>query len=381
MARCASRWAALALVAVVAAVAAGCGGSDETSGGTTTAPTATTPAKALKVGLVADAGELNDNGFNELAYKGLKRAERELGIEGRVVEANSAADYVPNMTTLARQGYDLIIGVGFAQGDAIAAAAKRFPKTSFAIVDVDQASLKGKPANVQGLLFREEQVGYLVGYLAALEAKRAGAKSDQRGRRLQGAAGRPLHRRLSRRRRGGRPGHEGALGLLAGLGGPGEVQGARAEPDRGRVEGRLPGRGRLRARRALGGEGRPRVGDRCRRRPVVPRPARADERAEGRRQRRIPRRSSRCRTERSTAARTSSSGSTRTASGSARSARTRTSRTSPRPRRSSGSSPTARSRTSRRPSARAEARAGALASAAPARAARQAVRTEYTGGR
>jgi basic membrane protein A len=177
MARRTSRWAAVALVAVVAVLAAGCGGSDETSGSTTTTPTETTPAKQLKVGLVADAGELNDNGFNELAYNGLKRAERELGIKGRVVEANSAADYVPNMTTLARQGYDLIIGVGFAQGDAIAAAAKRFPQTNFAIVDVDQSTLKGKPANVQGLLFREQQVGYLVGYLAALEAKRAGAES------------------------------------------------------------------------------------------------------------------------------------------------------------------------------------------------------------
>ena len=172
-----SRWAVLGLVAVVAAVAAGCGGSDETSSSTTTTSTETTPSTALKVGLVADAGELNDNGFNELAYNGLKRAERELGIRGRVVEANSAADYVPNMTTLARQGYDLIIGVGFAQGDAIAAAAKRFPDTNFAIVDVDQASLKGKPANVQGLLFREQQVGYLVGYLAALTARRAGAES------------------------------------------------------------------------------------------------------------------------------------------------------------------------------------------------------------
>ena len=125
---------------------------------------------------MADAGQLNDNGFNELAYKGLKRAERDLGIKGRVVEAKTAADYIPNMSTLARQGFDLIIGVGFAQGDAIAATAKRFPETSFAIIDVDQAFLKGKPANVQGLLFREEQVGYLVGYLGALEAKRAGGK-------------------------------------------------------------------------------------------------------------------------------------------------------------------------------------------------------------
>jgi basic membrane protein A len=167
---------ALALAAFVlgaAVLAAGCGGGDEAGGETTE----TTPTSALKVGLVADAGQLNDNGFNELAYNGLKRAERELGITGRVVEAKTAADYVPNMASLARQGYDLIIGVGFAQGDAIAAAAKRFPETSFAIVDVDQSSLKGKPANVQGLLFREEQVGYLVGYLGALEAKRAGGNA------------------------------------------------------------------------------------------------------------------------------------------------------------------------------------------------------------
>jgi basic membrane protein A len=170
--------AGAALVAVAAAVAAGCGGGNETSGATTgTTATTTAPASNLKVGLVADAGQLNDNGFNELAFKGLKRAERELGITGRVVEAKTAADYIPNMSTLARQGYDLVIGVGFAQGDAIAAAAKRFPGTNFAIVDVDQSSLNGKPANVEGLLFREEQVGYLVGYLGALEAKRAGSKS------------------------------------------------------------------------------------------------------------------------------------------------------------------------------------------------------------
>jgi basic membrane protein A len=155
------------------ALASGCGGDDESSA----TPTETTPTSSLKVGLVADAGQLNDNGFNELAFKGLKRAERELGITGRVVEATSAADYVPNMSTLARQGFDLIIGVGFAQGDAIAAAAKKFPETSFAIVDVDQSFLKGTPTNVQGLLFREEQVGYLVGYLGALEAEKAGGKA------------------------------------------------------------------------------------------------------------------------------------------------------------------------------------------------------------
>ncbi len=163
--------ALLAAVAALALLAAGCGGSDEAATPTDTAAAQPT----LKVGLITDIGQLNDHGFNELAYKGLKRAERELGIKGRVVESKSAADYVPNMSALARQGFDLIIGVGFAQGDAIAAAATKFPDTKFAIVDVDQASLKGKPGNVEGLLFREQQVGYIVGYLGALTAKRAGA--------------------------------------------------------------------------------------------------------------------------------------------------------------------------------------------------------------
>ncbi|MBM3678856.1 MAG: BMP family ABC transporter substrate-binding protein, partial [Actinobacteria bacterium] len=159
----------VAVAAVLAVgVAAGCGGDggdDAATGG------------GLRVALSADAGQLNDNGFNELAFNGLKRAEEELGIETRVVESTSSADYIPNMTALARQGYDLVIGVGFAQGDAIAAVAKKFPDTKFAIVDVDHSFLEGAPANVQGLLFREEQVGYLVGYLAALAAKRSGAEA------------------------------------------------------------------------------------------------------------------------------------------------------------------------------------------------------------
>jgi len=156
-------------VAAVAVIAAGCGSNDDGASGTT----ASTPT-GIKVGLITDLGQLNDDGFNELAYNGLKRAEKELGVQGRVVESKSAADYIPNMTTLARQGYDLIIGVGYAQGDAIASTARAFPDTKFAIVDVDQTTLKGTPENVQGLLFREEQVGYLVGYLGALQAKRAG---------------------------------------------------------------------------------------------------------------------------------------------------------------------------------------------------------------
>jgi basic membrane protein A and related proteins len=153
-----------------ALVLAGCGGSEDD------AATATTAAdESLRVGLVTDLGQLDDDGFNELAYRGLQRAEKELGIRGRVIESASAADYIPNMTSLARQGYDLVIGVGFAQGDAVGKVAQRFPDTSFAIIDVDHAFVPGTPSNVQGLLFREEEAGYLAGYLAGLvEKRRAG---------------------------------------------------------------------------------------------------------------------------------------------------------------------------------------------------------------
>jgi basic membrane protein A and related proteins len=153
------------LAAALAGSVAACGGDDD-------AASSGPDEDAIKVGLLTDTGQLNDRGFNELAYNGLKRAEKELGVHGRVLQAATAADYVPNMASLVRQDYDLIIGVGFAQGDAVAKAASRFPDTKFEIIDVDQSGLPGKPKNVVGLLFKEEQVGYLAGYAAGLAEKR-----------------------------------------------------------------------------------------------------------------------------------------------------------------------------------------------------------------
>ena len=85
---------------------------------------------------ITDIGGLNDKGFNALAYNGLKVAQRQYGVQGRVFISKSAADYVPNLSTAASQGYDLVIAVGFLMGDSIAAVAKKFPKTKFAIIDV-----------------------------------------------------------------------------------------------------------------------------------------------------------------------------------------------------------------------------------------------------
>ena len=129
----------------------------------TQAPAATT----YKVALVTDIGGLDDRSFNFLANKGLSQAKKELKVSGRVFISKSNADYVPNLTTAARGGYNLVISVGFLMGDATAQVAKRFPKTKFAIIDFSGVKMKGNPTNVRGLLFKEQEAGYLVGYLAA----------------------------------------------------------------------------------------------------------------------------------------------------------------------------------------------------------------------
>ena len=158
------------LLGVVVLVAAGCGGG---GGGTKpSAGTTTQGGKKIKVGLVPDVSGLNDRGFNHLSYVGLLRAQRELGVQPTVYHSNAQLDYLPNMTTLARKGYDLTIAVGYTEATAVDTAATNFPKSKFAIVDVDQREETHKPANLLGLLFREQETGYLVGYLAGLEAKR-----------------------------------------------------------------------------------------------------------------------------------------------------------------------------------------------------------------
>jgi basic membrane protein A len=129
----------------------------------------------IKVGLVTDIGGLNDRGFNHLAYVGLLRAEKKLKVKGRVLTSSSSADYIPNMTTLAQGGYNLVIAVGFLMEDQIKQVSAKFPNTHFVGVDMNAVADFSNPPitkNFQGIIFAENQVGYEVGYLAGLEAKR-----------------------------------------------------------------------------------------------------------------------------------------------------------------------------------------------------------------
>ena len=167
----------VALLALSMSIVAACGDDEEPSGsGSEPAATAESGdgGEPIKVGMVTDIGGLNDRSFNESAYKGLQRAESELGVEIRAITSKSNADYVPNLTTLARQQYDLVIAVGFLMAEATEKVANSFPETNFAIIDSSQQGMKSQPKNLEGLLFKENEAGYLVGYMAGLYTKDQG---------------------------------------------------------------------------------------------------------------------------------------------------------------------------------------------------------------
>jgi basic membrane protein A len=132
----------------------------------------------VRVGIVFDIGGKDDRSFNAAAFDGVKCAETgrhpdgspcdkpSLGIVLRDVEPGNPTSIEPAMRAFAERGYDLIIGVGFAQAPIMETVAKDYPKINFAIVD----GASNLP-NVASLVFKEHEGSYLVGMIAARESK------------------------------------------------------------------------------------------------------------------------------------------------------------------------------------------------------------------
>lgn len=127
----------------------------------------------IRVGIVFDAGGKNDRSFNAAAWDGVVRAKKDLGIVLRDVEPGNPTSIEPAMRAFAEKGYDLVIGVGFAQGPIMNKVAKDFPNTKFAIVDgvIFEDDGKTPKKNVASLVFREHEGSFLVGMIAAKKSK------------------------------------------------------------------------------------------------------------------------------------------------------------------------------------------------------------------
>jgi len=126
---------------------------------------AATPAAegTVSIAMVTDVGGINDQSFNQSAWEGLQRAQSELGVKVSYVESNQSADYPRNLETLVDSNNDLIWGIGFLMGDVLLAEAQNNPTQKYAIIDVAYADT---PSNLIGVVFREQEPSFLVGYIA-----------------------------------------------------------------------------------------------------------------------------------------------------------------------------------------------------------------------
>lgn len=123
----------------------------------------------LKIAMVTSVGGVTDGSFNQSAWEGLQKAEKDLGIKASYIESKQEADYVTNLEQAVDNNNDLILATGFPMQQALLEAAKNYPEQKFAIVDVDYG--EETPDNVTCISFNEEQSGYVVGLVAGKMTK------------------------------------------------------------------------------------------------------------------------------------------------------------------------------------------------------------------
>lgn len=169
----------VAAIGMVALLAAACGEAPDegAAGDDTESPTATettdggTAAEDFRGCMVTDEGGVDDDSFNETSFNGLQMAADEYGIETAVLESSAPTDYEPNVQEFVDQDCDIIVTVGFALGEATAAAAEANPDQLFAIVDFDffdaDAGEDITYDNVRELTFDTDQAAFLAGYVSA----------------------------------------------------------------------------------------------------------------------------------------------------------------------------------------------------------------------
>ncbi|MGN9759470.1 BMP family lipoprotein [Streptomyces sp. SD31] len=139
-------------------------------GGTSTSASSSESKSDKGLAIAYDVGGKGDQSFNDAAYAGLEQAKKEFQYDTadlEPTEGETDADKEQRLVSLAKQGYNPVIGVGYAYATAVKAAAERFPDTTFGIVDDSTVQAK----NVADLVFSEEEASYLAGVAAAKSTK------------------------------------------------------------------------------------------------------------------------------------------------------------------------------------------------------------------
>ncbi|MET7599918.1 BMP family lipoprotein [Streptomyces sp. NPDC004082] len=117
-----------------------------------------------------DVGGKGDQSFNDAAFAGLEKAKKEFGYKTADLEPTDGetdADKTQRLVSLAKQGYNPVVGIGYAYAPAVKEAAAKYPDTTFGIVD--DSTIEAK--NVADLVFSEQEASYLAGVAAAKATK------------------------------------------------------------------------------------------------------------------------------------------------------------------------------------------------------------------
>lgn len=149
--------ATLAMATVVStSLLVGCSGNNESA-----------ENDKITVAMITDVAGVNDQSFNQSAWEGLQRAEKELGVEVKYLESKQDSDYATNIETLVDEDVDLILGVGMKLSDAIKEGSELYPDQNFVLVDEELPGID----NVKSILFNAQESAYLAGLVAGKMTK------------------------------------------------------------------------------------------------------------------------------------------------------------------------------------------------------------------
>jgi basic membrane protein A len=123
----------------------------------------TAQAADIKPAVIYDMGGKFDKSFNEGVWNGVKKFTEETGIEVMEFEVTNETQREQAMRRMVDRGATIVLGVGFAQADAIAAVAAENPDIQFSIIDVFWLDAP----NLRQYAFKEHEGSYLVGVAAA----------------------------------------------------------------------------------------------------------------------------------------------------------------------------------------------------------------------
>lgn len=123
-------------------------------------------SKHLKVGVLLPDIGLGDQSFNDLAIKGLVKAQENLNIVWNYADLTTHETLEQSLDALLAEHNDVIIGVGYSTQEMIEAAAKKYPKKRFMLID----TISDVP-NVDSISFKENEGSFLAGVVAAKTTK------------------------------------------------------------------------------------------------------------------------------------------------------------------------------------------------------------------